>query len=73
MSTSLHQSSQYCNYMNSESAFRKPKLKCNIYFHRNWKYEQELASLLWKIDYKDLTIDYADPCTMVNLVLCKVL
>lgn len=32
--------------------------------YRNWKYEQELASLLWKIDYKDLTIDYADPCTM---------
>ncbi|XP_076458574.1 speract receptor-like [Babylonia areolata] len=23
--------------------------------YRNWRYEQELASLLWKIDYKDIT------------------
>lgn len=25
---------------------------------RNWKYENDLASLLWKIDYKD--IDFKD-------------
>ncbi|ESO83952.1 hypothetical protein LOTGIDRAFT_91228, partial [Lottia gigantea] len=24
--------------------------------YRNWRYEQELASLLWKIDYKDLSL-----------------
>ena len=24
------------------------------HFERNWKYEQELASLLWKIDHKDI-------------------
>ncbi|XP_062588637.1 receptor-type guanylate cyclase Gyc76C-like [Saccostrea cucullata] len=36
-------------------------------FYRNWRYEQELASLLWKIDYKDLTIDYADPGLMMCL------
>ena len=41
----------------------------DIEFFRNWRYEQELASLLWKIDYKDLTIDYADPCTMVTYLL----
>lgn len=41
----------------------------DIAFFRNWRYEQELASLLWKIDYKDLTIDYADPCTMVTYLL----
>lgn len=23
--------------------------------YRNWKYEQELAGLIWKIDLKDLT------------------
>ena len=41
----------------------------DLTFSRNWRYEQELASLLWKIDYKDLTIDYADPCTMVTYLL----
>ena len=25
-----------------------------MFCYRNWKYEQELASLLWKIDYKDI-------------------
>ena len=25
-----------------------------MYFHRNWKYEQDLASLLWKVDYDDI-------------------
>ena len=25
-----------------------------FHFDRNWKYEQELASLLWKIDHKDI-------------------
>ena len=24
--------------------------------YRNWRYEQELDSLLWKIDYKDIQI-----------------
>ncbi|KAK2159125.1 hypothetical protein LSH36_158g05017 [Paralvinella palmiformis] len=27
-----------------------------IIFYRNWRYEQELASLLWKVDYKDIDI-----------------
>lgn len=26
-----------------------------LVYCRNWKYEQELASLLWKIDYKDIS------------------
>ncbi|KAL5018501.1 hypothetical protein ScPMuIL_004223 [Solemya velum] len=26
-----------------------------VLVYRNWKYEQDLASLLWKIDYKDIT------------------
>lgn len=25
-----------------------------LVLYRNWKYEQELDSLLWKIDYKDI-------------------
>ncbi|XP_056019225.1 receptor-type guanylate cyclase Gyc76C-like isoform X2 [Ostrea edulis] len=31
--------------------------------YRNWRYEQELASLLWKIDFKDLAIDCIDTGT----------
>ncbi|GAB1609519.1 hypothetical protein Ahia01_001288800, partial [Argonauta hians] len=26
-----------------------------VVIYRNWKYEQDLASLLWKIDYRDIT------------------
>ncbi|XP_036369998.1 guanylate cyclase 32E-like isoform X2 [Octopus sinensis] len=26
-----------------------------VVIYRNWKYEQDLASLLWKIDYKEIT------------------
>ncbi len=25
---------------------------------RNWRYEQELASLLWKIDYRDIQVKF---------------
>ena len=25
-----------------------------VSFYRNWRYEQELASLIWKIDYDDI-------------------
>ncbi|KAL5018500.1 hypothetical protein ScPMuIL_004222 [Solemya velum] len=28
-----------------------------VLVYRNWKYEQDLASLLWKIDYKDITFN----------------
>ena len=27
---------------------------CFIPASRNWRYEQELASLLWKVDFKDV-------------------
>lgn len=27
-----------------------------LIIYRNWRYEQELDSLLWKIDYKDIQI-----------------
>jgi len=27
-----------------------------LIFYRNWRYEQELDSLLWKVDYKDIQI-----------------
>ena len=27
-----------------------------LMIYRNWRYEQELDSLLWKIDYKDIQI-----------------
>ena len=26
-------------------------------FYRNWRYEQELDSLLWKIEYKELQVE----------------
>lgn len=29
----------------------------SLVFYRNWKYEQELDSLLWKVDYKDIEIN----------------
>lgn len=25
--------------------------------YRNWRYEQELDSLLWKVDYKDIQVN----------------
>ena len=28
----------------------------SVIFYRNWRYEQELQSLLWKIDYKELNV-----------------
>ena len=27
-----------------------------LIIYRNWRYEQELDSVLWKIDYKDIQI-----------------
>lgn len=32
-------------------------LVVSLVFYRNWKYEQELDSLLWKVDYKDIQIN----------------
>ncbi|CAH1154232.1 unnamed protein product [Phaedon cochleariae] len=29
----------------------------SLIFYRNWKYEQELDSLLWKVDFKDIQIN----------------
>ncbi|XP_074036399.1 guanylate cyclase 32E isoform X2 [Leptinotarsa decemlineata] len=29
----------------------------SLVFYRNWKYEQELDSLLWKVDFKDIQIN----------------
>ena len=43
---------------------------------RNWKYEQELASLLWKIDLKDVTmikvasISYTGGSSYLSKVSC---
>ena len=31
--------------------------------YRNWMYEQELDSLLWKIDYKDIIFNENTPIT----------
>lgn len=31
-----------------------------LILYRNWRYEQELDSLLWKIDFKELTIHESD-------------
>lgn len=28
-----------------------------LIFYRNWKYEQELDSLLWKVDFKDIQLN----------------
>lgn len=29
----------------------------SLVLYRNWKYEQELDSLLWKVDFKDIQIN----------------
>lgn len=31
--------------------------------YRNWRYEQELDSLLWKVDYKDIQMNDNDQAT----------
>ncbi|XP_055934070.1 guanylate cyclase 32E-like [Argiope bruennichi] len=36
--------------------------------YKNWAYEQELDSLLWKIDYKDIQINEHTPSTNANRV-----
>lgn len=28
-----------------------------LIFYRNWRYEQELDSLLWKVDFRDIQIN----------------
>ena len=33
------------------------------FHHRNWRYEQELDSLLWKIDSKELMMEDAETFT----------
>lgn len=38
-----------------------------LVLYRNWKYEQELDSLLWKVNYKDIQIkEQKDESTVVN-------
>ena len=38
-----------------------------LMLYRNWKYEQELDSLLWKVNYKDIQIkEKKDESTGVN-------
>ncbi|CAM1291419.1 Uncharacterised protein g121 [Pycnogonum litorale] len=37
-----------------------------LILYRNWIYEQELDSLLWKIDYKDLIVNDSTPTTNNN-------
>lgn len=32
----------------------------SLVLYRNWRYEQELDSLLWKIDYKELQVHESD-------------
>lgn len=32
----------------------------SLILHRNWRYEQELDSLLWKIDFKDIQMHESD-------------
>lgn len=32
----------------------------SLVLYRNWKYEQELDSLLWKVDYKDIQLHEND-------------
>lgn len=32
-------------------------LVVSLLVYRNWRYEQELDSLLWKVDYKDIKIN----------------
>lgn len=32
----------------------------SLILYRNWRYEQELDSLLWKIDFKELTVHEND-------------
>lgn len=36
-----------------------------LLIYRNWKYEQELDSLLWKIEYKDIEI--TEPSSVSNI------
>ena len=34
---------------------------------RNWKYEQELDSLLWRIEQKDLQVDFGSTKASFNI------
>lgn len=39
--------------------------------YRNWRYEQELDSLLWKVDYKDIQVnDPEQAAGKTNRVRC---
>lgn len=43
-----------------------------LVLYRNWKYEQELDSLLWKIDYKDIETreeTYANAGNKLSMVI----
>lgn len=44
-------------------------LIASLIFYRNWKYEQELDSLLWKVDFKDLQLNEED---MANTLGAKI-
>lgn len=32
----------------------------SLVLYRNWRYEQELDSLLWKVDYKEIQLHESD-------------
>lgn len=39
--------------------------------YRNWRYEQELDSLLWKVDYKDIQVNDPEQASgKTNRVRC---
>ncbi|OWF46455.1 guanylate cyclase 32E-like [Mizuhopecten yessoensis] len=40
----------------------------SVLIYRNWRYEQDLASLLWKIDYKDISMRNQFGGTMNHLL-----
>lgn len=40
----------------------------SLVFYRNWRYEQELDSLLWKIDFKDIQMNDGDTNSENGLV-----
>lgn len=50
----------------------------SLVLYRNWKYEQELDSLLWKVDYKDIQLhenDKENNCqkqTRVSIISIKI-
>lgn len=42
-----------------------------LIFYRNWKYEQELDSLLWKVDFKDIQINEDDVTNVLGAKITR--